>query len=101
MRPRQAAGAAQRSPGWFCVLALALTTLAPAPRARAAPPIPPPLPQQADRDEPGLALTIEPLDASAPKVSDTRAVRMLALYVPAGQPASPFVAPGPFRATWA
>jgi hypothetical protein len=56
--------------------------------------------QQADRDEPGLALTIEPLDVAAPKVSDTRPVRMPALYVPAGQAASPFVAPGRFRATW-
>ena len=65
----------------------------------AAPPVAPLLPQQADRDEPGLALTIEPLGGTA-KVSDTRPVRMLALYVPAGQPASPFVAPGRFRATW-
>ena len=67
--------------------------------AKAAPPSAPPLPQQADRDEPGLALTIEPLDESQ-KVTDTRPVRLLALYVPAGQPASPFVAPGRFRATW-
>jgi mono/diheme cytochrome c family protein len=66
----------------------------------AAPPVAPPPPQQADRDEPGLVLTIEPLDAAARKASDTRPVRMPALYVPAGAAASPFLAPGRFRATW-
>jgi mono/diheme cytochrome c family protein len=47
---------------------------------------------------PGLALTIEPLDGGG--AADTREVRMVALYVPAGQAPSPFVPAGRFRATW-
>lgn len=81
---------------------MALGLLIPVATTVAAPPQAPPLAQQADRDETGLALTIETLNGAADsKASDTRPVRMLALHVPAGQPASPFVAPGRFRATWA
>ncbi len=43
----------------------------------------------------GLALTLSRGDAT-----DTRAARLVALHVPSGAPPSPFLAPGPFRATW-
>src|SRR5688572_11199228 len=48
-------------------------------------------------DAQGLAMRIEPVAGGEP---DTREVRMVALHVPTGAAASPFVAPGPFRATW-
>lgn len=43
----------------------------------------------------GLALTL----TSGGK-SDTRSARLVSLYVPAGQPVSPFLAPGAFTARW-
>ena len=43
----------------------------------------------------GLALTFE-----RNGVKDTRAARMVTLDVPAGTAPTPFLAPGPFRATW-
>jgi hypothetical protein len=49
-------------------------------------------------NEPGLALRIEPLDKQG--ASDTRHARLVALHVPAGAAASPFVEPGRFRAIW-
>ena len=43
----------------------------------------------------GLTLTL-----SSGGKTDTRDARLVALYVPAGQPASPFLAPGSFTARW-
>ena len=60
-------------------------------------PVAPPLPDAPERPEQGLALTVETPDG---KMSDTRQVRMLALYVPQGAAPTPFLAPGKFRATW-
>ncbi len=52
-------------------------------------------PRLAPGKELGLALTL-----SRGEVRDTRAARLVALDVPEGTPPSPFLAPGPFRATW-
>ena len=43
----------------------------------------------------GLALTFE-----RDKIRDTRPARMVALEVPEGTAPTPFLSPGPFRATW-
>ena len=43
----------------------------------------------------GLAVTF-----AAGGKTDTRPARLVALFVPAGQPVSPFLAPGPFTARW-
>ncbi len=43
----------------------------------------------------GLSVTF-----SAGGKTDTRPARLVALFVPAGQPVSPFLAPGPFTARW-
>jgi hypothetical protein len=43
----------------------------------------------------GLILRLE-----AGGQSDARHVRSVALHVPQGTPASPFLAPGPFKAVW-
>jgi cytochrome c1 len=51
-----------------------------------------------ERDAPGLAVTF--VAAAGAAGGDTRASRLAALYVPAAQPASPFVAAGPFVATF-
>lgn len=56
-------------------------------------------------DLPGLAVTFTPaadgkVDPAVADVTDTRTSRLAALYVPTGQPASPFLAPGPFVATF-
>ena len=54
-------------------------------------------------DEPGLTLTISPANnvpPQAPDHIDAHSVRMLALYVPAGSPPTPFAASGPFKATF-
>ena len=64
-----------------------------------------------ERDAPGLAVTFSPVVAMGDPpnnagakggavAGDARASRLAALYVPAGQPASPFLAPGPFVATF-
>jgi len=45
--------------------------------------------------EPGLGATF-----TAGGQTDTRTERMLALYVPAGQPVTPFLKPGPFTVKW-
>ena len=45
--------------------------------------------------EPGLSTTF-----SAGGQTDTRVDRLLALYVPAGQPVTPFLKAGPFTAKW-
>jgi cytochrome c551/c552 len=55
----------------------------------------PPLPPAPDTPATGLALTL-----SAGGKTDTRPARLVALHVPAGQPVSPFLAAGPFTATW-
>ena len=43
----------------------------------------------------GLTLTFTARDKT-----DSRTARLVALYVPAGQPVTPFLAPGPFGARW-
>src|SRR2546422_6501655 len=48
--------------------------------------------------EQGLSLTFESLGTGAEP--DTRTARMLALYVPEAAPPTPFLPPGPFKATW-
>src|SRR5207302_2150823 len=58
-------------------------------------PAPPPLPEAKDQLVPGLTLGFD-----AGGVQDLRDVRLAALYVPEGTPPSPFLAPGPFKATW-
>ncbi len=50
-----------------------------------------------DFDRPGLALVLRSLDSAA---TDARVARLLALRVPAGQTASPFLEPGPFEAAF-
>lgn len=45
--------------------------------------------------QPGLALTLE-----VGGKTDTRAERLVALHVPAGEPVSPFLPAGPFKARW-
>ena len=53
-------------------------------------------------EAPGLALTFTTAtadDRSAP-ASDTRPVRLVALNVPADAAPTPFLSPGPFRASW-
>jgi cytochrome c2 len=74
----------------FLFLAVCETTAASPPQA-------PPIPEETERAEPGLALTVENLTAGT---SDTRSVRLLALHVPGGQAPTPFLPPGKFRATW-
>src|SRR5262245_42647007 len=59
-------------------------------------PAAPPLDSQGpDKIVPGLTVTFE-----AKGASDVRDSRMAALYVPEGSPPTPFLAPGPFKATW-
>src|SRR4051812_34996979 len=63
-------------------------------------PDPPPLKPE-EKDAPGLAVTFFSAGSEdKPAAGDTRVSRMAALYVPAGQPASPFVAAGPFVAVF-
>lgn len=52
-----------------------------------------------DQSVPGLALSVESLDANHP-AKDVRSVRLAALYVPRNAPATSFVSAGPFRATF-
>jgi cytochrome c2 len=52
-----------------------------------------PSPAQLDRVPLGQA-------GSPPYLDDARLVRLAALYVPAGTPPTPFLAPGPFRCQW-
>jgi mono/diheme cytochrome c family protein len=56
---------------------------------------PPPLAKIAAEKKQGLAVTF-----SAGGKTDTRSARLVALYVPAGQPATPFLPAGPFTARW-
>jgi mono/diheme cytochrome c family protein len=53
------------------------------------------LPGAADQLVPGLSVTFE-----AGGAADARSVRMAALYVPEGTPPTPFLPPGPFKATF-
>ena len=55
----------------------------------------PPLADAPARETQGLTLSF-----SAGGKTDTRGARLVALYVPAGQPASPFLAVGSFAAKW-
>ena len=55
----------------------------------------PPLATAAPEKKQGLAVTF-----TGGGKTDTRAARLVALFVPAGQPASPFVPAGPFTARW-
>ncbi len=75
-------------------LAVALLALAagPLPQQR---PAAPPIADEADKILPGLTVTIE-----SGGVRDVRDARMASLYVPEGAPPSPFLPPGPFKATW-
>jgi len=57
----------------------------------------PPLADSPEKLAPGVQLTIEEL---ATNKIDRRSVRLIALYVPSGTPPTPFLAPGPFKATW-
>ncbi|MBI1374630.1 MAG: c-type cytochrome [Phycisphaera sp.] len=49
-------------------------------------------------EKPGLIVTIKPRGATG--AGDTRVDRLIALRVPAGEAATPFVAPGPVDVTW-
>lgn len=53
------------------------------------------LPQGGERPLSGALVTFESGGAK-----DARHARLVALYVPEGQPPSPFLPPGPFTATW-
>ncbi len=55
---------------------------------------------QSTTTAPGLMLTLDAMD-DASHAKDTCVSRLLAIAVPEGFAASPFLAPGPFRATWA
>ncbi len=55
----------------------------------------PPLPVLAAASGQGLTLTF-----SAGGKTDTRPARLVSLYVPAGQPVTPFLPPGAFTAKW-
>jgi mono/diheme cytochrome c family protein len=58
-------------------------------------PTTPPLPDAKEQIVPGLTLHLE-----AGGVPDARDTRLAALSVPDGSSPSPFLAPGPFKATW-
>lgn len=73
-------------------LLLSLMSLIPAQDGR---PAAPPLQDAKDQVVPGLTLTLE-----AGGVQDARDARLAALCVPEGTPASPFLPPGPFKASW-
>ena len=79
----------------FFVIATALTAAALGCVAAEAPFKAPPLPEAKAEAKQGLALTFE----SGGK-TDTRDARLVALYVPAGQPATPFLPVGAFTAKW-
>ncbi len=55
----------------------------------------PPLADTKPEKKQGLTVTF-----SAAGKTDTRAARLVALFVPAGQPATPFLPAGPFTAKW-
>ncbi|HLL91109.1 MAG TPA: c-type cytochrome [Tepidisphaeraceae bacterium] len=62
----------------------------------AAPAPVPPLADAPAADAAGLRVTFE-----AGGKTDARTARLVALHVPAGRPPTPFLPPGPFKATWA
>ncbi len=72
-----------------------LALLLPALRAQESAIKAPPIAEAAPALKQGLALTF-----TAGGKSDTRAARLVALAVPAGQPATPFLPAGPFTAKW-
>jgi len=55
----------------------------------------PTLPDAPPRSAPGLILTMKAGDQV-----DTRAARLVTLYVPKGEPISPFLPAGAFTAAW-
>lgn len=55
----------------------------------------PPLPETPAKSVPGLTLSF-----TSGGRSDARTARLVALHVPAGQPATPFLKPGAFTAKW-
>ena len=57
--------------------------------------IAPPLAAAPTKPVPGLTLTF-----TVGEKSDARPARLVALYVPAGEPVSPLLPPGPFSAKW-
>jgi len=77
------------------VLAAALFVLTLLPSGATAAVQAPPLAEPAAKRAPGLALTV-----AAGGKTDVRTARLVTLYVPAGQPVTPFVPAGPFSATW-
>src|SRR6185295_2852361 len=58
-------------------------------------PAAPPLAEAKEQLAIGLTLQID-----AGGLQDRRDVRLAALYVPEGTPPTPFLPPGPFKATW-
>ncbi|MBI3855768.1 MAG: DUF885 family protein, partial [Planctomycetes bacterium] len=58
-------------------------------------PASPPLPDAKEQLALGLAVSFE-----GGGLQDVRDARLAALYVPEGTPPSPFLSPGPFKATW-
>jgi cbb3-type cytochrome oxidase cytochrome c subunit len=74
----------------------------PAPTAKKARPAP--LPDAPETAATGLMLTFETLrpgpDGPVAGAADSRSARLVALYVPAGAPPTPFLPAGAFRATW-
>ncbi len=76
----------------FSALALLVPAIAPAQTASIAAP---PLPATKAQFQPGLTLTF-----TAGDKTDTRDARLVALYVPAGEPPTPFLPAGPFKAQW-
>lgn len=55
----------------------------------------PPLAEARAENKQGLTVTF-----TAGDKTDTRSARLVALFVPAGQPATPFLPAGPFKARW-
>jgi cytochrome c2 len=69
-------------------------------RGRTAPPAAAPTASDDAEKPAGLQVTFRSLAKEAGGAADTRPARLVALYVPAGDPVTPFLPPGPFRATW-
>src|SRR5688572_25465400 len=86
----------RRAPLWSLIGAIALIAAFSTWDLSAAdeptPGVPPPAAKQVGA--PGLMVTFD----SAGR-TDTRPARLAALYIPAGTPPTPFLAPGPFKAT--
>lgn len=66
---------------------------------RAAPPAPAALEETKPVAAPGVSVTFESLVRNIPIKSDARSDRLVALFVPDNAPPTPFLPPGPFKAT--